>query len=791
MPNVSISDLPDAILPFDPPNTFFEVETREGGVPVSRRVAGDAIVFNIFPPPTVEGSVVRGDLAGATFAESVLLNIGDGTTNTVQLDGVANGGPDNATFIINAPLGQDAAIQMREDGAGTFRLFYDSSDTAAKVRLVDPGVIQFEEGNGVVILAELDSVAGQARLWAGTAGVDVPVARTVLPAAGGLEVDNQVTGAGFERVLTTSDIGAALPAGSVNDSLRLDVGPDTYVATSLLQLSDTSVNQVTINGVANGGAGVTSLRLNASIGQDAEILLQENGANRVQVAYDDSLTRLIFRMFATGQPIQFDDSTNVALLLTPNGQQVMRNANVEVMRTLTAAAGGLEVNNQSTGAGFERVLTTSDLGGGGNIANGTVTNSLVTWDNGGGQWTEFAEFQALVDGGDNVLRSIGAGVDIAIQAEDGGGVPQTVFFGNGGGVAGMNFDGDVAFRVFNFGADLFDAKAVGTTRLVLRNSGGTQLAVFEATATDAEIRTPSSTATFEVRTGGFISEAMMILTGGGACRFFNANVEVMTTDANGLNIGTNIVGANVTCDVQAPSNQDGIYRAWNNVGGLRLEVLNTTGLVRLGQADNTGVFQESWFEMARNGAVTGFFDGAAAFRSRNLGATGGAALEAWDGVGFFPVWAHRTARKTSPTTRTNATSFSADPDLQLNSLPAGNYKVEVFLLVQSTGAASNVQVGLAWSGAVNDSRGVVWTGPPSGGGATFTAGLVQGTTLTSAPTALTFGSPTSTTFSHLIHCECFFDANGVGNLQVFWTSASANNVSVVAQSRLVATLMEL
>ncbi len=34
---------------------------------------------------------------------------------------------------------------------------------------------------------------------------------------------------------------------------------------------------------------------------------------------------------------------------------------VEVLRTLIAASGGLEIDNQSTGGGFERVLTTSDV----------------------------------------------------------------------------------------------------------------------------------------------------------------------------------------------------------------------------------------------------------------------------------------------------------------------------------------------------------------------------------------------------------------------------------------------
>lgn len=41
MPNINISDLPLVLLPMDLTQTFFEVQTIEGGIPVSRRVAGD------------------------------------------------------------------------------------------------------------------------------------------------------------------------------------------------------------------------------------------------------------------------------------------------------------------------------------------------------------------------------------------------------------------------------------------------------------------------------------------------------------------------------------------------------------------------------------------------------------------------------------------------------------------------------------------------------------------------------------------------------------------------------
>lgn len=59
---------------------------------------------------------------------------------------------------------------------------------------------------------------------------------------------------------------------------------------------------------------------------------------------------------------------------------------LKTLRSVTAASGGLEVDNQSTGVGFERVLTTSDLGGGSTIIAGTVDGQVARWDNIATQW---------------------------------------------------------------------------------------------------------------------------------------------------------------------------------------------------------------------------------------------------------------------------------------------------------------------------------------------------------------------------------------------------------------------
>ncbi len=58
------------------------------------------------------------------------------------------------------------------------------------------------------------------------------------------------------------------------------------------------------------------------------------------------------------------NNTEACLLAIANGQTEIMFNNIGTARTVVAASGGMQVNNTSTGAGYERVLTTADLGGG-------------------------------------------------------------------------------------------------------------------------------------------------------------------------------------------------------------------------------------------------------------------------------------------------------------------------------------------------------------------------------------------------------------------------------------------
>lgn len=158
------------------------------------------------------------------------------------------------------------------------------------------------------------------------------VARTFSSANGGLQVLNSNTGSGFERVLTESDLAISSLVDN-NNTTRVEADSSgANILGTVLDLDNSSSNALTSLFVRNSEGG---LQLLADGNQALLRRTDSGGANATNV----------LRANATGQLALF-------------------NANTEVVRTLAATDGSLEVLNNSTGSGFERVLTTSDMGGG-------------------------------------------------------------------------------------------------------------------------------------------------------------------------------------------------------------------------------------------------------------------------------------------------------------------------------------------------------------------------------------------------------------------------------------------
>ena len=133
------------------------------------------------------------------------------------------------------------------------------------------------------------------------------------------------------------------------------------------------------NGNVKGSLGWTSTEAKMHIqnlinGQEFELRGDDFGGNPRTYFLADPDANTIVRA-----DIDLDlqvANGETAFFGTANGKSAMFFNNVEAARTVVAASGGLEADNQSTGAGFERVLTTSDLLGAG-VNGAKVFNTVA------------------------------------------------------------------------------------------------------------------------------------------------------------------------------------------------------------------------------------------------------------------------------------------------------------------------------------------------------------------------------------------------------------------------------
>ncbi len=139
MPNIKISDLAPATLPLDLPNSFFEVQTFEAGVEVSRKISAEALTgrvdsvnsgVNITVDNTDSANPIV-NLNGAILAVSVngvTLDDAGAVTNFLNETGAYSVPPGAATN----PAGADEEIQFNDNGAfGADPFFkWDQSQTS-------------------------------------------------------------------------------------------------------------------------------------------------------------------------------------------------------------------------------------------------------------------------------------------------------------------------------------------------------------------------------------------------------------------------------------------------------------------------------------------------------------------------------------------------------------------------------------------------------------------------------------------------------------------------------------
>lgn len=265
---------------------------------------------------------------------------------------------------------------------------------------------------------------------------------------------------------------------------------------------------------------------------------------------------------SVGDVIYLDVAPNTYLAtdvvsLTPAGPNsvILSEVGTQVARTVSAANGGLEVNNLNTGAGFERVLTTSDAGGGGTpggantsvqFNDGGAFGGFGTWD---GSELEIPASQAAIildetDGGGSTFLRLtstttadsgiqiefdsSTGVDARIRQVTSGGTLQDIW---------IDFaeDAGVSLRFNNIRRFLTAASGVAALRsdgstdaearqLQLQHADGTQRASFgQETGIDLIIRNNIEDGEFQVfNENAFVAGQTLLMAGNSenGMRFF-------------------------------------------------------------------------------------------------------------------------------------------------------------------------------------------------------------------------------------------------------------------------------
>ncbi len=364
MANIKISALPLASLPLDLPNTLFEVQTFEAGIEVSRKVTAEELVGSIsgldatfitvnanasLPNERIltEGQFISIADAGAgnpiTISVSAALawaNLSDVDIEQAQtgsfiysIDGTdwedTGGGllwDDIAGELLNlftyVALGGIALRNANGDcfidnvllGGGQFQYTVSVAGNDF-VRLRDDGLASFGQSGGsqnttLQSGVEVDIVRN---------GVD-QVALTLAPAAGGLSVNNTLTGAGLERVLTIGDIGAGNPFATslgILGDINTATPPTTEAITADLELRD--LQNVNVIGSFGFDASNTLDLKNLMRGGELLFSATDAGGAEAFAYFFDPAASFWLRHGATQEIVIFSQSVSAGGVLVANG----------------------------------------------------------------------------------------------------------------------------------------------------------------------------------------------------------------------------------------------------------------------------------------------------------------------------------------------------------------------------------------------------------------------------------------------------------------------------------------
>ena len=331
---------------------------------------------------------------------------------------------------------------------------------------------------------------------------------TTTQALGGVFVNNTLTGGGSERVLTTADvfdgiigdITTATPPTTENPTGLLNFydNDKTTVMGSIGYNADGDLriwNRFTENDVANISFWINNENVpvaafqRQAAGNDRGLYIYNIDTNfqdtyvkhvssngSVRSLWGMNANEVQFTNFISGGAFTFKyNSTEVGIQInsgTSRDVELSALGNI-VLRTLTAANGGCEINNTLTGSGFERVLTASDqseTAGPFNIIADINTATPPTTEAITAQlrFLDLAQDDVIGTLGfegtnDLNLRNVMREGEIIITAVDTGGTERTILTGDPDAITTLTGDTELQFVSADVLASRVQAAIVTTT----------------------------------------------------------------------------------------------------------------------------------------------------------------------------------------------------------------------------------------------------------------------------------------------------------------------------------------
>ena len=415
MPNITISGLPPATLPLDGPNSFFEVQTIEAGVNVSRRVAADDLVIGSGITVEDEGVPLAAAATTLDFVGAGVTASGVGATKTITIPGasgaIVNAGSlegqmlrwDNVAseydpmseLIADVPGAFELVSQLTYVALGGIAVRNANGDVFIDNSLLGGGQYQYSVnlGNDAIRIRDdglaLFGMSGGTQLTTLQSGAEVDIVRngvdqvalTLAPAAGGLSVNNTLTGGGLERVLTLSDLASGGQVDSVVGGTNISVNAGDPV-NPIVNL-DAAITGVSVDGVTLTTAGA------------ATNYLDETGAYSVPTGAFDTAANYVMSgswEFTNALGVEFGPSCELDLRNTAdNSTTFIQNLGSSIQFGVAGADFGSQIFDISQSS-FQQVncpplfigeqaAAEADVGGDGQVwVRSDVPNNLMFTD---------------------------------------------------------------------------------------------------------------------------------------------------------------------------------------------------------------------------------------------------------------------------------------------------------------------------------------------------------------------------------------------------------------------------